>query len=84
MKLVMGLAFAMVLMQPPRARGLVRALVFLPWAVPGLIAVLRWKWIYDEQAGVLGWALLNFGIVEGPVYFLSDPAIALSSISLGG
>ena len=79
-KFVLGMAAAVVLMQPMRMRGLLRALVFLPWAVPGLIAGLGWKWLYDEQAGVLGWAALEWGFVDRPIYFLSDPSVAMWSI----
>ena len=46
-KLVIGLAGALVLSQKMPLRGFFRALVFLPWAVPGLIAGLSWKWLYD-------------------------------------
>jgi len=79
-KFVLGLGAAVALSQPMRMRGLMRSLVFLPWAVPGLIAGLGWKWLYDEQAGVLGWAALAFGLVDRPVYFLSDPQVAMYSI----
>ena len=81
-KLVVGLAGALVLSQPMPFRGFFRALVFLPWAVPGLIAGLSWKWLYDETSGVLGYVLLAGGIVDRPVYFLSDPQIAMVSIAV--
>lgn len=79
-KLVLGLTGAMVLSQEFPLRGLVRALVFLPWAVPGLVAGLTWKWIYDEQAGILNYLLIAGGLTEGYVYWLSDPAMAKISI----
>ncbi|WP_018182839.1 carbohydrate ABC transporter permease [Kaistia granuli] len=81
-KLVIGLACAVLLAQKMPARGLVRALVFLPWAVPGLIAGLSWKWIFDEQAGVLSYLVLALGITDQPVYWLSDPRIAMLSIGV--
>lgn len=79
-KLVLGLTGALVLSQEFPLRGLVRALVFLPWAVPGLIAGLTWKWIYDEQAGILNYLLIAGGLTESFVYWLSDPAMAKISI----
>jgi multiple sugar transport system permease protein len=81
-KLVIGLACAVLLAQKMPARGLIRALVFLPWAVPGLIAGLSWKWIFDEQAGVLSYLVLALGITDKPVYWLSDPRIAMVSIGV--
>jgi multiple sugar transport system permease protein len=81
-KLVLGMVFALTLVQPFPMRGLLRALAFLPWAVPGLIAGLGWKWLYDEQAGVLPWLALNLGLVDRPIYFLSDPGLAIWSIAI--
>ncbi len=80
-KLVLGLTFAVLLSQKMPARGLIRALAFLPWAVPGMIASLSWKWIFDEQSGVLQYLVLQFGLSDRPVYWLSDPSIALFSVA---
>jgi multiple sugar transport system permease protein len=81
-KLVLGMLFALTLVQPFPMRGFLRALAFLPWAVPGLIAGLGWKWLYDEQAGVLPWLALDLGLVDRPIYLLSDPSIAIWSIAI--
>lgn len=81
-KALLGMAFALVLAQPMPFRGLFRALVFLPWAVPGLIAGLAWKWIYDEQVGVLTYLTLALGLTEMPIYWLSDPKVGLISVGI--
>ena len=81
-KFVLGLGAAILLHQRIVFRGFFRALIFLPWAVPGLIAGLSWKWLYDETAGVLSYLALALHIVDRPVYFLSDPSIAMWSIGI--
>lgn len=81
-KCVIGMGVAVVLAQPMPARGLIRALAFLPWAVPGLIAGLSWKWIFDEQAGVLSYLAIALGFSDRPVYWLSDPNIGMWSIGI--
>jgi multiple sugar transport system permease protein len=81
-KAVLGMIFALVLAQPLPFRGLFRALVFLPWAVPGLIAGLAWKWIYDEQVGVLTYLTLALGLADTPTYWLSDPKVGLISVGI--
>lgn len=81
-KTILGLASAVLLSQPMPMRGFIRSLVFLPWAVPGLIAGLSWKWIFDEQAGVLSAVLMAIGLADQPVYWLSDPTLAKFSIGL--
>ena len=82
LKLVLGLMFAVLLSQQMPARGLIRALAFLPWAVPGMIASLSWKWIFDEQSGVLEYLVLQLGLSDKPVYWLSDPTMALISVAI--
>lgn len=82
LKLVLGLIFAVLLSQQMPARGLIRALAFLPWAVPGMIASLSWKWIFDEQSGVLEYLVLQLGLSDKPVYWLSDPSMALVSVAI--
>ncbi|MCX7380618.1 MAG: sugar ABC transporter permease [Alphaproteobacteria bacterium] len=81
-KLVAGLAAAVLLTQPFPGRNFIRALAFLPWAVPGLVAVLGWRWMFDDQAGVLNALLLGSGLVSFPVDWLSDPEVALWSIAI--
>jgi len=80
-KLVLGLAAAMLLMQRFPLRGLVRALAFLPWAVPGLVAALGWRWLLDEQTGAANAWITALGISD-PVDWLSDPRIGMVSIGM--
>lgn len=59
----LGIALAMVLKAPwLRLRGVYRALLIIPWAVPNYITALIWKGMFHKQFGavneVLGW----FGI----------------------
>ena len=81
-KLVLGLAGATLLMQPFPLRGLVRALAFLPWAVPGLVAALGWRWLLDEQGGAVNAWITALGLVDEPVDWLSDPHWGMISIGL--
>lgn len=81
-KLVLGLAAASLLMQDFPLRGLVRALAFLPWAVPGLVAALGWRWMFDEQYGALNAWGLQLGLLAEPVDWLSDPRVGMVSIGI--
>ena len=81
-KLVVGMAGAVLLHQKFPMRNLLRALIFLPWAIPGLIAGLSWKWIYNEMSGVLNYLLYALGLSELGVSWLSDPGIAIYSITI--
>ena len=81
-KLVAGLAAAVLLTREFPLRGLVRALAFLPWAVPGLVAALGWRWLLDEQSGAVNAWITALGLVSEPVDWLSDPQMGMISIGL--
>jgi multiple sugar transport system permease protein len=81
LKAVLGMTIALVINEEIRARNLMRALCFLPWAFPTLIVALNWKWIYEgTQAGLLNMVLYETGLVSTYVRWLSDVNLALFSV----
>lgn len=79
-KLVIGTAVALALNESMPARGIIRSIMILPWALPTLVAVLIWMWMYSDVGGVFNSVLMGAGIVERPVLFLSDPVLAMVSV----
>jgi N,N'-diacetylchitobiose transport system permease protein len=56
-----GLAVALLLNQPFKGRALLGVLVLLPWAVPRVAAGVVWRWMFDDQYGVVNWSLSFLG-----------------------
>lgn len=52
-----GLVLALALNKQFRGRGLVRAAVFIPWAVPTVVSAEVWKEMFDPQQGFVDYAL---------------------------
>lgn len=74
-ELVLGIGMAMVLNRPFRGRGLVRALILIPWAMPTVVNARMWAWIYDGHAyGALNGLLLSLGLIKEPVVWLNTAA----------
>jgi multiple sugar transport system permease protein len=72
LELLLGLALALLLHRPLPRRGLVRAVVLLPWALPTTVMALGWRWILNDPFGPLNGLLQSLGL---PAYgFLSQPA----------
>ena len=72
LELMLGLALALLLHRPLPRRGLVRALVLLPWALPTTVMALGWRWILNDPFGPLNGLLQTVGL---PAYgFLSEPS----------
>ncbi|MCX5968672.1 MAG: sugar ABC transporter permease [Cyanobacteria bacterium] len=72
LELVLGLAMALLLHQPSRGRGWLRALTLLPWALPTTVLALGWRWIYNDPYGPLNAILRACG--AAPFGFLTTPA----------
>jgi multiple sugar transport system permease protein len=79
-KVVLGTSVALALNESMPARGIIRSIVIMPWALPTLVTVLIWLWMYSDVAGVFNYMLMGTGVVDRPVLFLSDPYLAMASV----
>ncbi|HET8919146.1 MAG TPA: sugar ABC transporter permease [Xanthobacteraceae bacterium] len=62
--LLLGKIGAMLLMQEFHGRGIARALVVLPWAVPISLATIAWLWMFDSLYSVINWTLIAAGLID--------------------
>lgn len=79
MKLVFGLAIALLLNQAIRARQFWRGLILLPWAMPSFVAYLTWQLLYAPQGGLFNIISVRLGL--GNIDFLSKD-LAMASVVL--
>jgi multiple sugar transport system permease protein len=59
LELACGLIIALVIHERFRGRGLVRAAILIPWAIPTVVASQLWRYIFNDQYGFAN--LLLFG-----------------------
>ena len=81
-QLLIGLGAALLLNQSFWWRGVARALVIIPWALPSVIIGLMWTWIYDFNVGVLNDILLRLGVISSPQAWLAQPFTSLACVML--
>lgn len=74
--ILIGLMVALVLNQDFKFRGIMRALILIPWALPGTAVGLIWKMIYDPQIGLLTGILYRLGLIKEYIPWLAIPRIA--------
>ncbi len=79
-KFAIGLAAALVLNQPRRFNNVYRTILFVPWAVPTVIASLNWLWVYDEFNGMLNTLLLSLGLSDNVIAWLAEPETAMWAV----
>lgn len=74
---LIGFGSALLLNTKFLGRGLARALIIIPWAVPEVVACLVWILMYDQDYGVINYLLNNAGILSYNIAYLQDVSIAL-------
>lgn len=77
---VLGVVFALVLNVPFRGRGLMRAALLVPWAIPTVVSAKMWAWMLNDQFGIANEGLLRLGLISHPVAWLADPKLSLGSV----
>ncbi len=82
LKLVFGTVFALVVNEKFAGRNIVRVCLLLPWAIPGMVAAHTWRWMYNDQYGIINELLVRFNIVNAPVPFLSSVDLTLLSVMI--
>jgi trehalose/maltose transport system permease protein len=79
---VLGLCIALLLTGELRSRGLLRAAILVPWAIPTIVAAQLWRWMYNDLYGVVNSLLLGLKIIARPQARTADPDLALAAVIL--
>ena len=77
---VLGMIIALVVNSSFRGRGVMRAVMLVPWAIPTVVAAQMWKWMFDDVYGVINDAGVRLNILSQSRAWISDPATALASV----
>lgn len=75
-----GFFAALLLNQGLPGQGLVRAVVLLPWILPGVVAAILWRFMYDPQLGLINSLLIRTGLLEDNAAWLADSSTAMAAV----
>jgi multiple sugar transport system permease protein len=78
---LLGLGTALLVDNRFRGRPVARLLVALPWAVPEVIAVVIFAWIFDSSFGLMNWIFLSLGLADRTINWFSDPTAAFAVVA---
>jgi ABC-type sugar transport system permease subunit len=73
-----GMLMSVLLHQQVRASGVLRAIFIIPWTISAVIAAFSFKFIFDDNFGILNYLLNEIGLQS--VGWLSDPSIVIWSL----
>jgi trehalose/maltose transport system permease protein len=78
---VLGLIIALVVNSSFKGRGVMRAVMLVPWAIPTVVSAQMWKWMYDQIFGPINDAGVRLHILSHSVAWVADPHTALWAVS---
>jgi trehalose/maltose transport system permease protein len=78
---VLGLIIALVVNSSFKGRGVMRAVMLVPWAIPTVVAAKMWQWMLDDVFGVVNDLGMKLHLISRPHAWISDPATALAAVS---
>jgi ABC-type sugar transport system permease subunit len=76
LELIIGLGLALALNRGFRGRGLVRAAVLIPWAIPTVVSALLWRFMFEGQSGIVNTLLVKLGVIREPLVWFIHPDAA--------
>ncbi|MNU98000.1 Trehalose transport system permease protein SugA [compost metagenome] len=77
---VLGLIVALVLNAEFKGRGLVRAAILVPWAIPTIVSAQMWAWMLNDQFGILNDLFLSLGLISHKIAWTANPDTAMVAV----
>ena len=75
-----GLLVALVLNMEFKGRGLVRAAILIPWAIPTVVSARMWGWMLNDQFGVINHVMLGIGLIDRPIAWTASSDTAMMAV----
>lgn len=79
LEILFGLIIALVINRHFQGRGLVRAAILVPWAIPTVVSSQMWRFICNDNYGLLNYVLFGADISKYRAW-LADPFFAFAAI----
>ena len=82
LEMVLGILVAVTLHRVFRGRGLVLAVLILPWALPSVVSGVLWRRVFDPDNGLLNSLLMQLHVISHPHVWLASGRGAIVYITL--
>jgi trehalose/maltose transport system permease protein len=77
---ILGMIVALVLNAEFRGRGIVRAAILIPWAIPTIVSAKMWQWMLNDQFGIINDILLNLGLISTKIAWTASADTAMVAV----
>jgi multiple sugar transport system permease protein len=77
-----GLALAVFFHRRFPLNGVLRSLLLVPWLLPLVVSGTVWRWMLDNDSGVVNQTLLHLHLIQQPVPWLVSTDVSLIAVML--
>jgi trehalose/maltose transport system permease protein len=77
---LLGLIIALVVNSNFSGRGIMRAIMLVPWAIPTVVAAKMWLWMLDDTFGVVNDLGMRLHLISHPHAWIADPSTQLAAV----
>ncbi|WP_084636587.1 sugar ABC transporter permease [Mesorhizobium sp. WSM3626] len=77
---ILGMVVALVLNAEFPGRGIVRAAILIPWAVPTIVSAKMWQWMLNDQFGIINVVLINLGLIDHKIAWTASADTAMAAV----
>jgi len=75
-----GMIVALVLNAEFKGRGIVRAAILIPWAIPTIVSAKMWGWMLNDQFGILNDLGVRLGLLDHKIAWTATAETAMTAV----
>jgi len=79
-QIIIGIVAALIVNETFKGRNFVRGVILFPYVIPTVVAIILWKWLLNDQFGLVNYLLVSVGIVEDPLSWMGKDYIMTTLI----
>lgn len=80
LQFLLGFILALALNTRFKGKNIYQSIVFLPWAVSAFLIGMIFKWMFNEQNGLINYLLIQLGVIDKGISFLAIPNLSIFPI----
>lgn len=77
---VIGMGLALFFRKSFPLSGFLRSMLLLPWLLPMIVSAAVWRWILEQDSGILNQFLSAVGLISSPIPWLTSSDTALIAV----
>ena len=74
------LGIALILNVNFAGRGIVRAAILIPWAIPTIVSAKMWAWMLNDQYGIINDIFLHLGLISEKIAWTANIHTAMAAV----